>query len=105
MKFKKLFNQKLVSNIGFGLFSKYSQINAQFADENEPPDYENKLLEAIFFGLKKGINVIDAAQNYRNGKSEKTIGKVLSKKVFKKAIGILYREKKITIEEQGIRLK
>ncbi len=29
----------------------------------------------------------------------------ISKKVFKKAIGILYREKKITIEEQGIRLK
>ena len=84
MKFKKLFNQNLVSNIGFGLFSKYSQINAQFADENEPSDYENKLLEAIFFGLKKGINVIDAAQNYRNGKSEKTIGKVLSKKVFKR---------------------
>lgn len=29
----------------------------------------------------------------------------ISKKVFKKAIGILYREKKITIEEEGIRLK
>jgi predicted RNA-binding protein (virulence factor B family) len=28
----------------------------------------------------------------------------ISKKVFKKAIGILYREKKITIEEQGIRI-
>ena len=28
----------------------------------------------------------------------------ISKKVFKKAIGILYREKKITIEEEGIRI-
>ena len=35
--------------------------------------------KSLEFGLMRGINVIDTAQNYRNGRSENVVGKVIKK--------------------------
>ena len=40
---------------------------------------DKEILKSIFYGLKRGINVIDTAQKYRNGRSERLIRKVLKK--------------------------
>ena len=59
---------KELSNIGFGLYR---------GDESDAGD--EMWIESLLYGLQNGINVIDTAQKYRNGRSEKLIGKVLQK--------------------------
>ena len=62
MKYKYLFDGKKISRFGFGL---YKGENSNKGD--------TEMLKSIIYGLKKGINVIDTAQRYRNGRSEKII--------------------------------
>ena len=65
MQYKKLQDGRKVSCIGFGLYKgKISQA------------YDNQLIKTINFGIKKGINIIDTAQKYRNGRSEKIIKRI-----------------------------
>ena len=68
MKYKKLFDGRKVSNFGFGLYKGL-----------ETKNKDKQIIESINFGLSKGINVIDTAQKYRNGRSERLINKVLKK--------------------------
>ncbi|MAI85875.1 MAG: hypothetical protein CMF99_01620 [Candidatus Marinimicrobia bacterium] len=55
-----------LSSIGFGL---YKGDHSDLGDE--------KWVESLNFGLQSGINVIDTAQNYRNGRSDIIIGNVI----------------------------
>ena len=66
MRYKKFLNLRL-SEIGIGTY-------LGNPDENTDQRY----YETIKEGIKKGINVIDTAINYRNMRSEKVVGKVLS---------------------------
>jgi len=68
MLYNNLFDGKKISNFGFGLYK---------GEETNLKDKE--ILKSIFYGLKRGINVIDTAQKYRNGRSERLIRKVLKK--------------------------
>lgn len=83
MKYKNLFDGRKISNFGFGLY------------KGEASNLKDKeILKSIFYGLNRGINVIDTAQRYRNGRSERLIKKVLKK--FKK------REDLIIISKAGL---
>ena len=69
MKYKNLFDGRKISNFGFGLY------------KGEASNLKDKeILKSIFYGLNRGINVIDTAQRYRNGRSERLIREVLKKK-------------------------
>jgi hypothetical protein len=68
MLYNNLFDGKKISNFGFGLYK---------GEETNLKDKE--ILKSIFYGLKRGINVIDTAQKYRNGRSERLIRKVLKR--------------------------
>ena len=68
MLYNNLFDGKKISNFGFGLYK---------GEETNLKDKE--ILKSIFYGLKKGINVIDTAQKYRNGRSERLNRKFLKK--------------------------
>lgn len=70
-KYKKLHDKKKISIIGFGMYK---------GAENKEGD--EKWLKSLLYGLKKGINLIDTAQKYRNGKSEKILGKAI--KIYQK---------------------
>lgn len=83
MEYKYLKNGKKISPFGFGLYKgEYSKRG------------DNQIIKSIIYGLRKGINVIDTAQRYRNGRSEKLIKKVL--KVFGN------REKIVLISKAGL---
>ncbi len=70
MQYNNLFDGRKISKFGFGLY------------KGEASNLKDKeILESIFYGLNKGINVIDTAQRYRNGRSERLIKEVLKKKV------------------------
>lgn len=83
MKYNKLFDGRKISNFGFGLYK---------GEETKNKDEE--IIKNINYGLSKGINIIDTAQKYRNGRSERLINKVLKK--FKK------RENLILISKTGL---
>lgn len=68
MKYEYLFDGTKISRFGFGL---YKGENSNKGD--------TEMLKSIIYGLNKGINIIDTAQRYRNGRSEKIIKKVLNK--------------------------
>ena len=71
MKYNYLFDGRKISKLGFGL---YKGENSKKGDD--------LILKNIIFGLSRGINVIDTAQRYRNGRSEKVIKKILD--IYKK---------------------
>ena len=83
MKYNNLFNGKKISNFGYGLYK---------GEASNLKDQE--IVKIISHGITKGINVIDTAQRYRNGRSERLIKKVLKK--FKK------RENLIIISKAGL---
>ncbi len=83
MKFRYLNSGKKISSFGFGLYK---------GEHSKRGD--NQIIKSITYGLRKGINVIDTAQRYRNGRSEKIIKKVL--KVFGN------REKLVLISKAGL---
>lgn len=68
MKYKYLFNGKKISTFGYGLYK--GEVSKKGDDQ---------LLDSVLYGIKKGINVIDTAQRYRNGRSEKLIKQILKK--------------------------
>ena len=51
-------------------------------EESDRADEE--WFESLYYGLQNGINVVDTAQKYRNGRSEKVIGNVLDKLFYEK---------------------
>lgn len=65
IKFNKLYDGRKISTIGFGLYK--GEISKS---------YDDQLIKAINYGIAKGINVIDTAQKYRNGRSEKILKRV-----------------------------
>ncbi len=68
MQYNYLFDGRKISNFGFGLY------------KGEASDFKDKeIIKIISYGLSKGINVIDTAQKYRNGRSEKLIKELLKK--------------------------
>lgn len=73
MKVKKIFIDKVMSKIGIGTYK---------GEINKAADLEWE--KSILYGIKKGINVIDTAQKYRNGKSEELIGKIFSRPQIKR---------------------
>ena len=83
MKYNYLFDGRKISRLGFGL---YKGENSKKGDD--------LMLKNIIFGLSRGINVIDTAQRYRNGRSEKVIRKLLE--IYKK------RENLILITKAGL---
>ena len=83
MKYNYLFDGRKISKLGFGL---YKGENSKKGDD--------LILKNIIFGLSRGINVIDTAQRYRNGRSEKVIKKILD--IYKK------RENLILITKAGL---
>tara|TARA_B110001450_G_C17606474_1_gene475328 strand:+ start:162 stop:1310 length:1149 start_codon:yes stop_codon:yes gene_type:complete len=83
IRYNNLFDGRKISNFGYGLYK---------GEESNLKD--KKIIEIIIYGLNRGINVIDTAQRYRNGRSEKLIKDVLKK--FKK------RENLIIISKAGL---
>jgi len=71
MKYKNLFDGRKVSTFGYGLYK---------GEESNKGDQE--MFNSIVYGLNRGINVIDTAQRYRNGRSERLLKRILYK--FKK---------------------
>ena len=76
---------KDLSSIGFGLYR---------GEESDKGNEE--WMESLLFGIENGINIIDTAQKYRNGQSEKIVGLVLNQ---------LLKVNKITREELFISTK
>tara|TARA_Y100000590_G_scaffold465508_1_gene638017 strand:+ start:1330 stop:2466 length:1137 start_codon:yes stop_codon:yes gene_type:complete len=68
-------NIKDLSSIGFGLYR---------GEESDKGD--EKWIESLLYGLDNGINTIDTAQKYRNGRSEKVVGQVVNKLIGAKKI-------------------
>lgn len=69
MQYNNLFDGRKISKFGFGLY------------KGEASNLKDKeILKSILYGLNNGINVIDTAQRYRNGRSERLIREVLKKK-------------------------
>ena len=83
IKYNYLFDGRKISNFGFGLYR---------GEESNLKDRE--IIKTVIYGLNKGINLIDTAQKYRNGRSEKLIKGIL--KNFKK------RENLIIITKVGL---
>ena len=83
IKYNYLFDGRKISNFGFGLYR---------GEESNLKDRE--IIKTLIYGLNKGINLIDTAQKYRNGRSEKLIKGIL--KNFKK------RENLIIITKVGL---
>ncbi len=73
MQYRKLHDGRKISNIGFGLYK--GQISQK---------YDQQLIKCINYGIKKGVNVIDTAQKYRDGRSEKILKKIKSIKKSRK---------------------
>ena len=69
MKHRKFGNSDMeVSEIGFGAWA----IGGSWGDQKESDS-----LEALETALEKGVNFIDTAAGYGNGKSERIIGTFL----------------------------
>ena len=83
MKYKKLHDGRKISELGIGLYKGKETIEG-----------DKLLYESLIYGLNNGINVIDTAQRYRNGQSEKLVKKIIKK--FKN------REKLIIISKTGL---
>ena len=83
MRYNYLFDGRKISNFGFGLY------------KGEVSNFKDKeLIKIISYGLSRGVNVIDTAQKYRNGRSEKLIRNILKK--------IKKRENIILISKAGL---
>lgn len=74
-------NDLIFSKLGLGTFNK-----EPYKEEN----YVFHYIEGVKEAVKKGINLIDTASNYRYGQSEKEIGEALKE---------LIKEKEVTREE------
>lgn len=87
--FKKTHNKKEISSIGFGMY------------KGEESSLGDKLwFDSLLYGFRNKINVIDTAQKYRNGRSEKILGKAL--KYFLNKNKLKKREDFIIISKTGL---
>lgn len=67
MKQIQLYRGKKASCVGIGTYKGLDNLQS-----------DKKWFKSIKYGLKNNINIIDTAQKYRNGRSEKLIGKIIS---------------------------